>query len=142
VASIEFEIAALEAKLLLQGEAAVSICTEFIQNDGSLSLLRNRLLKGKGKDEGCYRQKRECGIRGFRQAGAQAGEIAPRRGFRRRDGQPCACEAAMNKCIECGWLSAAGFKDGSAPAVARKIAEGRDNTEKRVAEFTEKDKMA
>ncbi|MDR1537752.1 MAG: hypothetical protein LBU32_07110 [Clostridiales bacterium] len=48
----------------------------------------------------------------------------------------------MDKCIECGWLSAAGFKDGSAPAVARKIAEGRDNPEIRGVEFTEKDKKA
>jgi hypothetical protein len=53
----------LEAKLLLQGEAAVSICAEFIQNDGSLSLLRNRLLEG--KDEGCRRQKRECELKAF-----------------------------------------------------------------------------
>ncbi|MDR1541676.1 MAG: hypothetical protein LBU32_27555 [Clostridiales bacterium] len=46
----------------------------------------------------------------------------------------------MNKRIDFGWLSAAGFKGGSAPATARKIAEDRDSTEKHGVEFTEKDK--
>ncbi|MDR1536729.1 MAG: hypothetical protein LBU32_01815 [Clostridiales bacterium] len=36
----------------------------------------------------------------------------------------------------------AGFKDGSAPAAARKIAESRDNPEMRGVEFTEKEKKA
>jgi hypothetical protein len=40
--SIEFEAVALEAKLLLQGGAAVSIRAEFMQSEDNFSLLRNR----------------------------------------------------------------------------------------------------
>ncbi|MDR1537751.1 MAG: hypothetical protein LBU32_07105 [Clostridiales bacterium] len=57
-ASIEFEAAALEGKLLLQGEAAASICTEFIQSEDSLQLPLNRPLEGGDESDG--RQKREC----------------------------------------------------------------------------------
>jgi hypothetical protein len=61
--------------LLLQGEAVVSICTEFIQNDGSLSLLRNRLLKGGDESDG--RQKQECEPEAFDKLEGKPGKSFP-----------------------------------------------------------------
>ncbi|MDR1540824.1 MAG: hypothetical protein LBU32_23040 [Clostridiales bacterium] len=136
--SIEFEAAALEAKLLLQGEVVVSISTEFIQNDDSLPLLRNRLLEGGDESDG--RQKRECELKAFDNLAGKLHKSFPGEVFGAAMDSLYGSEHAMNKFIECGWFSATGFKGGSAPAVARKIAEDRENTEKRGVEFTEKDK--
>jgi hypothetical protein len=114
-ASIEFEAAALEAKLLLQGEAAVSISTEFIQNDGSLPLLRNRPLEG--GDESGARQKRECGPEAFGKLAGKLHKPLPGEVF----------AAAMDSPAPAGaqWInasSAAGFLQPDSKAAPRLLS--------------------